>query len=232
MSTYETDFNIRYTEIDSNNRLSPIAVMQYLQEIGCLHSNSVGMGLYQRTGWVIIHWKVKIVQKPKWNERIHIKTWVPGIQGPYCIRNYEITSGGEQIAIATSRWVLTDPDTHKLMKITDEMLQSFGIEEKDVISEPFTKMKEPESYSKEIETEVALKDIDTNKHLNNIKYLELAYNTLGEDNNINYIEAIYKHSAILGETIKICCHKESEKIENVVIKNGDKLSCIVKFGKE
>lgn len=232
MSAYEADFNIRYTEIDSNNKLSPIAVMQYLQEIGCLHSDSVDMGLNQNTGWVIIHWKVKILQSLKWNEKLHIRTWISGVQGPYCVREYKLTSRNKVIAVATSRWVLTDSNTHKIMRITEDMVKKFGIIEEHIIEEPFGKLKEPENYFATKNMVVTKREIDTNHHVNNIKYIELAYNMLEDDDNINYIEVMYKHASVLGDNITLCYNKENEKISNVLIKNEDKLSCIVKFGKE
>ena len=65
-------------------------------------------------------------------------------------------------------------------------------------------------------------DIDTNYHVNNIKYIELAHSMLPEET--NYIEVMYKHAAMLGDTLN-CYYNDGV----VTIKNGEKLSTIVKF---
>lgn len=233
MSIYQEEFKIRYSEVNKQNVISPIAIMEYLQEIGCLHSDHVGMGLNQNAAWVIIQWKVKIISKPKWNEKITVTTWPSGIQGPYCMRDYEITSGDKIVAIGTSRWVLTDISTHKLVKITEDVVKKFKPEDKQLFDEPFIKLKPLEKYTKEKEHIIIPKDIDTNQHVNNIKYIELAYEMLpNECEDINYVEVVYKHSSVLGEKLNCYYNKEDEKMYCVTIKNEGQVSAIVKFGRE
>lgn len=222
MGIYEEEFTVRYSEVDRNNELTPISIMQYFQEIGCLHSDQVKMGLNQHAAWVIIQWKVKILSKANWNDKITVKTWPSGIQGPYCMRDYEMYKGEELIAIGTSKWVLTDTETHKLIKVTEDVVERFKPVDKQVFNEPIVKLKPCDNYTYKLVHNVTLKDIDTNQHVNNIKYIELAYDMLPEDT--NYIEVMYKHSSVYGEEL-VCYYNNYE----VTIKNGDKLSAIVKF---
>lgn len=222
MKIYEENFTVRYSEVDRNNTLTPISIMQYFQEIGCLHSDHVAMGLKQKAAWIIIQWKVKILSKAGWNDKITVKTWPSGIQGPYCFRDYEMYKGDELIAIGTSKWVLTDIITHKLLKITDDIVEKFTPQDKQVFSEPLVKLKPMEDYTDKKVHKITLKDIDTNQHVNNIRYIELACDMLPNDP--TYIEVMYKHSSVFGEELD-CYYKD----EQVTIKNGDRLSAIVKF---
>lgn len=222
MQVYEHDFTVRYSEVDRNNELTPISIMQYFQEIGCLHSDHVGMGLNQKAAWVIIQWKVKILSKASWNDKLTLKTWPSEVKGPYCFRDYEMYKGNELIAIGTSKWVLTDVETHKLLKITDEIEKKFPPQDKRVFSEPLVKLKPIEDYTDKKVHKVALKDIDTNQHVNNIRYIELACDMFNVEP--NYIEVMYKHSTVYGEELD-CYYKDGQ----VTMMNGDKLSAIVKF---
>ena len=222
MGIYEAEFTIRYSEVDHNNELTPISIMQYFQEIGCLHSDYVGKGLKNNAAWVIIQWKVKILGKANWNDKICVKTWPSGVQKPYCMRDYEMYRGEELIAIGTSKWVLTDTETHKLVNITDDIIETFEPVDKKVFSEPLLKLKQCEEYQDLMVHKVRFCDIDTNYHVNNIKYIELAHSMLPEET--NYIEVMYKHAAMLGDTLN-CYYNDGV----VTIKNGEKLSTIVKF---
>ena len=222
MSVYEAEFNVRYSEVDRNNELKPISIMQYFQEIGCLHSDSIGMGMKHNAAWIVIQWKVKILAKANWNDKIVVKTWASGVQGPYCMRDYEIYRENELIAIGTSKWVLMDVETNKICRITNELFQLFNPNDKRVFNEPIEKLKPNDDYNNVITHKVILNDTDTNNHMNNIKYIELAINSIEED--INYIEVMYKHAALYGDTLKLYYNDKG-----VTIKNGDNISAIVKY---
>lgn len=222
MGMYDAEFTVRYSEVNQKNELTPISVMQYFQEIGCLHSDYVGMGLKHNAAWVIIQWKVKILGKANWNDKILVRTWPSGIQGPYCMRDYEMYKGEELIAIGTSKWVLTDIKTHKLLRITDEIAKIFEPVDKQVFSEPMTKLNPCEEYTDLIVYNVKLSDIDTNDHVNNIKYVEIAYSMFNAETNC--VEVMYKHASKLGDNLN--CYNNNGLI---TIKNGDNLSAIVRF---
>lgn len=223
MSVYEKKFVIRYSEVDKNNEITPISVVKYFQEIGCLHSDSLGVGLEGPVGWVIIQWKVKLLSTDvKWNDEIIVKTWPSGIVGPYFLRDYEMYKADKLIAIGTSKWVLTDANTHNLMKQNDEIINKFSIVNKKTFNTSMIKLKPEEKFTKKMIHKVDFTDLDTNEHVNNIKYIELAYSMLPEK--ADYIEIMYKHATLLGEDIE-CFLNDGL----VTIKNGDKLSAIVKF---
>ena len=225
MGIYEEHFRIRYSEVDLNNEITPISIMQYFQEIGCLHSNYLGMGINPHAAWIIIQWKVKIFSKVNWNDEILIKTWPSGIQGPYCFRDYEMYKGEELIAIGTSKWVLTDIVEQKILRINDDIAKKFKPVDNHVFKSEFLKMKQNENYENLEKYIVSIKEIDTNQHVNNIKYIEIAEKFYNEK--INYIEVMYKHAGRLGDELD-CYYNNSE----VAIMNGERLCAIVRFNKE
>ena len=58
MTIYEDTFHVRFLDVDNNNILKPTALVNFFQEIGGEHSDSVGFGLYDipKVGfaWVLV----------------------------------------------------------------------------------------------------------------------------------------------------------------------------------
>ncbi len=238
MAVYEYKTQIRYNEINENNELSDKGLLNILSEAAGIHSKEVGYGLndVEKTNlvWMILYWKVKILKRPKWGTEITIKTWGREFDIVSTWREYEVfDSNGQQIAIATTEWVPIDARKGRVCKITEEIKNSYGIVEKQVFKEELVgKIKEPENMQKIYEYQTKRRDIDTNHHVNNIVYLEFAYDALPKDISINFenIEIYYKKQIKLGETIA-CFYekKENEHIVAIKSQDGKTLHAILKF---
>lgn len=238
MGQYETSFKVEYTDINSKNELTNIGFLKFLQEIGCLHSDKVGMGLYQigdnKLAWILIQWKLQVFSRPKWAETIKVKTWPTGIEGPYCLRDYEVYNDkNEKIAIASSKWVMMDVKNEKIVKPTKEVLDKFGQEPLRVFPEGLSKLKEPKDFQSTFSYKAQRRDIDTNNHVNNVKYLEIAYEALPEEvYNLDFttVEITYKHSCKLGQEV-IAFYTNTPQNEHIItIKYNENTNAIIKLG--
>lgn len=189
--------------------------------------------------WLLLNWKLKIISRPAWNSKIRVNTWAKHTDKLYSYRDFEIfDESNNLIAIATSKWIIANTKTHKLIKITDEMDKKYKYVDKCVFEEPFqAKIKEPEEYDSQIEYIVQRRDIDSNNHVNNLCYLDFAYQALPEEvyneyyNKFSLIEIMYKKESIIGDKL-ICLYKKiSEDEYTVAIKSEDLkvLHTIVKF---
>ena len=96
----------------------------------------------------------------------------------------------------------------------------------------FKKLQEPINFSNEYIYNTQRRDIDVNKHMHNLNYLDLAYETLPEEiyNNeeFNNIEIMYKKAIKLGDVSK-CLYSFENSKHTVVIKSLDEksLHCII-----
>ena len=72
---------------------------------------------------------------------------------------------------------------------------------------------------------VQRRDIDTNKHVNNLIYLDYAYEALPseiyENYNFSNIEIMYKHEAKLGDTLSLFYTNTEENEHIITIKNKE-----------
>jgi medium-chain acyl-[acyl-carrier-protein] hydrolase len=239
MNVYNQEFLIQYADIDPKNRLSIYGFFKYLQEIACIHAETLGYGLNSapRTGfvWILLDWKVKILDYPKWNEKILVKTWPSKADLISCYRDFEIyNEKNELIAYATSKWILFDISKKRISKVTPEVRNVFSPIEKRVFENEIEKLEEPAEYESSSTYTISRRDIDTNGHVNNLNYIHFALDALPENiyenQKFNHIEIMYKKQCLLGDTI--CSLYTSGKDESIVtIKSKDfsKLHAIVRF---
>ena len=236
---FEKNFEVQYLDIDENNVLKPHALLNYLQEIGCLHSNNAGLGLYDvprtRFAWIVLAWKIQIHQLPSWNENLRIITWPRNHDSFFCFRDYEVyNSQDELVACASSKWVCFNIDKKRIVKVDESVEKLLPSGNKSIFGENFGKLKEPENYDDTFSYTILKNDIDTNHHLNNIRYLTLALEALPSsisNKDISDVEIMYKNSSHLGEEV-VCLYKKiNDKEHMVTIKSKDLsvLHGIVKF---
>lgn len=145
---------------------------------------------------MLLYWKVKVFKRPCWDTEIVVKTWGRDFSKVSCWRDFEAYNNeGEKILIASTEWVLIDAKKLSLMRITEELVNAYGIVEKKVFEEELSgKIIEPESMQKAYEYTSTRRDIDINHHVNNVNYLAFAYDAFPKQINtsFNNIEIYYK----------------------------------------
>lgn len=241
MNIYTKKFDITFSDIDENNQLSNKGILRIMQEIAGLHSSSLGYGLNDtpKTGfaWLLLNWKLKIFSRPKWEETLTVNTWSKSMNPLFAYRDIEIFDDKNNlVAIGSSKWILFDINKQSLCKIPSEVKSNFPSVDKSVFEEKFVeKLKEPENSNFIYDYTIQRRDIDTNHHVNNLNYLDYAYQALPEDIylNVNFsnVEIMYKHEAKLGDTISLF-YSSTERNEHIITikdKKGEKLHAIVKL---
>lgn len=238
---FETEYTIGVRDIGRNNAITNIAMLSFLEENASTHSSTVGFGVndieIKKKVWFLMDWKVKIFQRPKYGDKLIFKTWARPIDNHifYTYRDFEVFLDNKLIAIATTKWVLFNLEDGKIMKISDEILSLYNPEREKVFEEDeIEKIKEPEIKKHCFEYEVRRADIDVNKHMHNLNYLKLAYETLPEEiyenEKLNNIRIMYKHQVRLNDKIKCYYSKEEEKhVVSIKSENDKVLHAIVEL---
>lgn len=188
--------------------------------------------------FLLVGWKVKIYEKPSCLETIHVKTWPRSMSKVTSCREFEVyNKNGKLIAIASTKWVMIHVSTHTVAKITPEIEKAYGIVTKSVFNEEIKKLSIPEKIDNSFFYTIQRRDIDTNHHVNNLKYFEIALESIPEEiyRNFSYsnLDIMYKNECKLGNTV-ICDFSQISNDEYcVVIRSSDlsKLHCIINFRK-
>ena len=234
---YCSNYKIGLEDIGRNNEATNKALLAIMQDIACLHSASVGYGVLEietkKRAWMLLDWKMEVIKRPKYNDDIKVETWSRKVERLYAYRDFQIKDKeGNIIVIGTSRWIFVDTDRRRPVRLTADIADLYESEtDKNVFTEEMEDIKCGDYLFKK-DYCVQRRDIDVNKHMHNLNYLDLAYETLPEDvylnNEFNNIEIMYKTAILLGDT-SVCLYGLNENMHTVVIKSIDKktLHCIV-----
>lgn len=241
MAILEKKYMVDLEYVGSTNMLSNHGILSLLENIGCVHSNNVGLGINQieqtHLTWVLLHWKVKIFKRVCYNSMVTVKTWARACNRFSTLRDFEIyDEDGNLLCIASSKWALIDIKQNGITKITDDILNLYECEEKSVFNETdIAKLKQPIlNDTPNFTFKVLRRDIDVNEHMHNLYYLDYAYETLPENvyslGEANEFEIMYKTGAKLGNTV--CSFYTKEDNSHFVImksEDGNSLNAIIKF---
>lgn len=219
---YKRQFEIGLKDIRKNNEITNTALLERLENIAAYHSDSIGYGVNTidktHITWVLLEWKLHVIRRPKYGEKININTWARYTNKCYSYRDFEVYDEKQNLcAIATSKWLLINVEKQRIAKIEDSLISKYEPEEgKSVFNIlELEKTKESENYESSIDYKVNRADIDVNKHMHNLRYLDLAYEALPEDvydNKIfNNIRITYKKEIKLGEELKCKYAKQEDK---------------------
>ena len=227
----ENEYTVKLSEIGKGNKVTNKAILSYLEDIGGIHSNKAGYGIFEiaetHLSWILLGWRLQVIRRPKYAEKIKIKTWSKGVVKFYTYRDFEVyDEQGNLIIKASSKWVLLDIEKGKIVRIEPEVMDKYEPEPNNVVFgiDEFEKIKEPGEYQYESEYTVRRADIDVNNHMHNLNYIEVANESLPEEVYrgalFNDVRITYKKEIKLGETVK-CKYALKEDKHIVVIKSID-----------
>lgn len=205
----EQEYRIRYYEVDYKKRVLITSLMNYFDDIAMCQSEKLGVGIdylkERNIAWMLYKWDITIHKYPVYGEIIKVRTVPNSFKKFYAYRRFDILNGqGEKFVSANSLWLLINTDKKRPIKITKDMYKAYQVRS-DEPSE-IRKITGPSTIDMEKEFNVRYSDIDTNRHVNNVKYAAWAIETIPLDIVLNYtlanLKVIYKKETTYGKTIK------------------------------
>lgn len=239
---FEYNTIVQYNDVNESNELSKKGLIRMLLEVASLHSDYAGYGLNQisetHLSWIILNWKVQSFIKPRWNSKLHIKTWARSFSKITSMRDFEVyDENNKLVAIASSKWALINSETHAFEKITTKILEAYGngLEKSVFDNQVNDKEPSPDNSLFKYEYHVRRRDLDTNHHVDNLYYIDYAYDALPSkfwNKNFENIEIIYKKQIVFGDIIKcFYYYNEVSNVHTITIKNEnlDTVHSIIKL---
>ena len=235
----EKMYTVGNRDVGNTKKATIKAMMKYLENIACVHSDMVGYGIntIEETGvvWILLDWKFKIIERPKYGQNIKVRTWSRKMEKCSAYRDFKVFDENENVlAIATTKWVLLDASTRKIQRIPEEFTAKYQSEpERNVFGEEIEKLHEIENEEICMQIKTRRTDIDINNHVNNLNYLDLAYEILPEEiynSDLKNVRITYKHQTEPGETVNVSYAKiENKNIITIKTENKEKLHAIVEL---
>lgn len=239
--SFKKEYEIRLEDLGKGNLATDVAIMKMLEEIAEQNSFEVGFGLENlaetNCAWLLLDWKVEINKRPKYKEKIMIETWSTKMERCYGYRDFEVYNNKKElICKGTSKWVLIDIEKRRPIRIEEEAALKYAKYDKGYTVYDNEIEKIDELQNDELifvkDYQIQRRDIDVNKHMNNIAYLELAYEILPEDvyneNIFKNVRITYKKEVRCGDLVK-CYYTNKENKHVITIRNDDKINAIVEL---
>lgn len=206
---YTYDGRIRYSEVDETQHLTILGMVNYLQDASTFHSAEVGESINafeeKHRAWLLSYWDLEVLRLPELYETIVIGTCPVSTHGILADRNFWIQKNDEYLVKARSIWFLMDTERGRPVRIAEEDIAPYG-ERRDVLGMPDNgrKVALPETMKAGKPVLIERHHIDTNHHVNNAWYIQIADDCLaaayGERFMAGQIRAEYAKAAVQGET--------------------------------
>lgn len=203
---YSEEKRVAYSQIAPNHKASPAAVLNYFQDIAIDHSSFVGCSIKEldreSLAWLVVSTRFKARRYPEYREEIRVVTWPKSFYKIFGERGYEVLDkNGEPIIEGSSLWVLFNKEKGGAEMVSDEMKSRYTISDKEILPVIRRDIKMPPNLELVKEFAVEKRDLDSNNHVNNVKYVEYAAEILPDNEEIEQFEIFYRHGARLGDNL-------------------------------
>lgn len=237
---YSQKFYIGFSDVGTDLGVLNSSILRLFEDVCCLQGESVGDGFRDTTGrWFVTAYYVKVLKRPQYGEWVTARTWSRGMKGVSASREFElIGSDGELMVIALSNWARFNTAIGRLERMSDEAFAKYDSEPErhnfdELWIQKLRTAGEPE-FSQEYF--VGRNLIDANRHMNNVRYLDLAALTLPEEvyalGEADEFEITYRKAIAYGETVS-CQYSEDESARYIVmtVEDDKDVRAIVKLYK-
>ncbi len=202
MYTFES--RIRFSETDSEGKLTLLGLLNYFQDCSTFHSEDVGLGLgYMRErklAWVLSSWQIVAERYPELGEHVTIGTIPYRFRSFMGYRNFFMQDqAGNYLAKANSLWALIDLESGRPVAASQEMQEGYRPEEPLEMEYADRRIAVPQGGRSLNPITVGLHLLDTNHHVNNGQYVAIAEDFLEQGRRIRQLRVEYKKQAFLGD---------------------------------
>ncbi len=243
MASYSTDHTIACYEADVNKMMRPTAMLDMMQEIANINAASLGFGydelIETSTAWVLSRIHLRFNRYPRWRDRVNLKTWHKGMAKLFYLRDFILSDmEGETLAEATSSWLIIDLNTRRLVRNNELASNPEKCTKEDAIAEPAGKVVLPVDIEPELVRKhpVTWSEIDTNGHVNNVKYVVWAIDAVKpediKERQMKELLINYDAEVMPGDVVKISrVRQETEEgiVYYITGKVSDKQNFAVKM---
>lgn len=224
-------------EVDFTLRASVASIINYMLNVAGTDAHNKGFGVDVLQGqsftWVLSRLAVEIKSQPRQYDDVVVDTWVNEFNRLSSTRNFKVRKGNEVVAFGVSQWCMINMETRQAvdMSTLKDVYERAMVAEPSPIAvparlraiEPSTSTSRPVVYS----------DIDFNRHVNTLRYIDLVFDALPieliEKNDGMRIDLNFIAEARYGETLTIGAVNEGNIWQFEISSDGGKTLCRAKI---
>lgn len=220
MYTYNT--RVGFSQVDTDRLLKIESLTALFQDVTCFQGEEIGVGFEylepMGQAWILNSWQIDVKRFPEFNEKITIGTFPTGFRSFIGTRNFIVKDeNDETIVMANSIWTFMDMVKMRPAKVTEEFIQKYTLEEPLPMEYADRKIVLPESEDWIVAEKEPIKVrehyLDSNMHVNNGQYVQIAAGFLPKGVKHNQMRVEYRNQARLGDMIiPVVYNKDSDCI--------------------
>lgn len=211
-NSHERSFTPRYYEMDRHGAVTPLTMLSLFEETAFSHCDDTDWSVYRLReegfGWVLLNGAFRMKRYPRYKESFTIETRLAAARLFYGLREFVVKDGsGEEIGGARSLWSFYDVERRRPARILDPILKAWG-HDPSALCDRAPQPDDPPGLGRVDAVrvyDVRFSDIDTNGHVNNVKYLEWALEALSADVRdgfmLHALDGWYLHQVMYGQRV-------------------------------
>lgn len=209
---YSHSYTLTAGESDAGGRMSLPLITERVIEVATEHANALGIGydalIKKNIGWVLSRLSIEMLHYPRINDHYTFTTWIESYNRHFSERNFVMTdSAGNTLGHMRTVWVAMDFASRSVADLTELETIPFPV---DNIACPIARTPRIPRASAEADTErytFRYRDIDFNRHVNTVRYLDLILNHWSLDHFDGMaaarLDIMFHNECHFGETITL-----------------------------
>lgn len=231
MRAIEKVYENQYFDVDVNKKLFLSSIINHFQDsfVKVSLAEELGIGIEymndKNLTWIIYRWQLKVYNYDCTKKELKVVMTPSAYKRSYLNVKFEMFSeSGEKVAEAFSLWILLDMKEGRPYKGEDEDENIRKIFNLNIDENKINTMKDTDVFRK-IETiehmynekifNAGYGDIDTNKHVNNSRYISWMIEPIAQylldGYEIREIKISYRKPAKYGDMVRAVCSLEKEE---------------------
>jgi acyl-ACP thioesterase len=200
---WQASYEVRSYEVDAEGRLSSLALFNLLQDAASNHAQALGVSVQQlqaenRT-WVLSRMRLSATGYPHWHDRLQVRTWPSGGNRVFAFRHFSVENDrGRPLAAAVSAWLVIDTESRRPQRIDPFIQRLRPVSDVPGLCDPLDKLPALAAAAGQKRFNVRYRDLDINRHVNNVSYIEWAVESLPRDRVAGHV-AVDLEISFLGE---------------------------------
>lgn len=229
-------FHIESYVCDFMGRATIPVFGNFILQAATMHAHQRGFGYDQisstNCAWVLSRLSIKIDEYPGYDQDLTVETWVEDVSRFFTQRCFSfIDREGKTIGYARSIWAAIDMETRRPIDIPAWRpdLLDYVEQGKECLVEKMAKIPEAHGETAVMGYSIRYSDIDINKHMNSVKYIEHVLNVFDlstfHEKRIGKFEIIYLSEGTFGDKLKLYRQDLSENETIVDTRKGEVSVC-------
>lgn len=212
---FQKNYEIHSYEVLKDQRLNPVRLVDYLNDIAGHHSESLGYSMKtffeKECSWIVLSWNLSLERLPYLRSNILIETWVSQVKRSFAYREFLLKDGNNEIFCkASSLWLFYHITKRRPVKIPSELVNLWTLNREISCPESIIEsglFQGEDFLYEETDYTIEKQDIDILEHVHNSRYIDWIINSkpdnVKKEYSLKHLQVLYHHEIIYPEKITV-----------------------------